>query len=613
MAFRKQDRSQVAGGQPLTAFAAQGIRQNLDAALDGRGRRVSLDFGGVRLASSRVMFAPLYRHPLSEGCTQLTAQALVTVADANVALGVTALTPTGLLHQVPTEVLNTSNALATLTLDTSSLPPGPVLLGLLLQSEIDRTSGKTDGYLAGSSPATDGDRWTFAAPVGLTNTERYVLEIQAVGATGDRYPEPFEVIWWDQDDAASVDEVRIWPPITRPSTSWNSEPYDVTLWNLGVLRLWSVSVQETAWASRGAVALRAGDPPAARAFQELHARAYQAHLRTAIRAAGVRPDPTDTETLTAAAGQRVHVGAVALPHDRYSYLTITYASGTTYRVTIHGVDTDVAATVDEATTLAAIASAINSAVSAVRSNCQATVSDGAVVLRPLIEPPRGDSMSGANAPTASIVSGTGTITLTVGQERGVAAAWVGNYQDDKASVDGDTATPRGKLRLAGCAIITSNERSAQTCRFALYAGLTTFDADEWDADEVYTNVAETDEEVLAGWAGVTLCEDAPTALYDCWRLLDFAYVAREPYRKALRWHTLRGLLPADAVQDLQRDGYLVQWDGAITETETGETHRLLKLTQIGSQESDEGARATLQSRRHVHHFGLCVWAEEVVR
>jgi hypothetical protein len=607
MSFKKIDAAGAAGGQPFDAFTLHGVLANQGAAYEGRARRAQVSFepgNEPRLASALPLVGLPVVWPLSPGCEEVQASLLVAVAD-----GAVRLRPVVSQGErdpwVGDEVaLTSSDGLAQLTYNTSGFS-GLVLLGVEVRSDLDDAEvDKFSLHETGDHAYLRSDTRVYlgsSANLALDDNTRYALRF-GPGAAGEAHdPEflpPATVFWWDRS-LANVDEVDIWPPYSRArEESWLGASIEISVHKLAQMRVYSMSVEETAFRARADLrdALRPGMAPAARTLRQLHKRNYEQHLRTKVHALGGYPDASATDRQ----GDKVTAQGVAVPFEDLFIVDVgVFDASTTYTVTISGTAHSTSGQASAAATRSALRTAIRSS------------SDNALVIARLL----GSSLvlsyrTAAQSPGISVsaTGGTGTITLTSTAARGLGAAWVGHYSDDKGVVDGETgdAANRCSLRVAALLLAAGSPGADELIEPTLTARLRSFDSGAWTGDSQTATLG----------SGPVLClrNDNDQArrslrLLRYWLSNQYSVSTLIP-RHGARWHTLRGMTPRWAF----REPWVSIIEGAVTDAQPAETHRLLRLLMVGSEFNVEGVGGIEPTApRLVECPTFTVWGSEEVR
>lgn len=606
MTFKKIDAAAAAGGQPFDAFTLHGVPANQDAAYGGRTRRASLAFepgNEPRLACLEPLVGLPVVWPLSPGCEEVQVSLLVLVAD-----GAVRLRPVVSQGErdpwVGDEVSATSSdGLVQLTFNTSGFS-GLVLLGVEVRSDID--DAEVDKFSlneTGDHAYLKSDTRVYlgsSANLVLDDNTRYAVRF-GPGAAGEAYdPEflpPVTIQWWDRS-LANVDEVDIWPPYSRArEQSWLGASIEITIHKIAQMKVYSLSVEETSFRARSDLrdALRPGMAPAARTLRQLHKRNYEQHLRTKVHAVGGYPDASATDRQ----GDKVTSQGVIVPFEDLFIVDVTsFDATTTYTVTISGTAHSTSGQASASATLSALRTAIRA------------TSDNALVLARIL----GSYLvlsyrTSAQSPTISVsaTGGTGAITLTSTAARGLGAAWVGHYSDDKGVVDGETGDTanRCSLRVAALLLAAGSPGQDETIEPTLTARMGSYSAGAWTDDSQTATLG----------AGPVLClrndnDQARRSLRLLRYLLSSQYsVSTAIPRQGPRWHTLRGMMPRFAF----REPWVSIIEGAVTDAQPAETHRLLRLLLVGSEFNADGGTVEPDAPRLVECPAFTVWGSEEVR
>lgn len=606
MSFKKIDQDAAAGGEPFDAFTLHGVLSNQDAAYTGRPRRCARAYATGNepiLASLTPMVGLPVLWPLSPGCQALKLSLLVTVAD-----GAARLRPVVSQGErapwVGEEVTVTSaDGLVELECDTTGFE-GLVLLGVEIRSDLD--DAEVDKFSlneTGDHAYLKDDRTVYlgsSANLTLDPDTRYALTF-GPGAAGESYdPEylpPSTVQWWNRA-AANVDQVEVWPPYSRAREgSWLGASIEIAVHKIAQVKVHSLAVEETAYATRADLrdALRPGMAPQARAVRQLHRRNHDQHLRTKVHSVGGLPDPG----LIDRQGDVVATqGAIAPFEDLFIVEVTTYDAATTYTVTISGTDHDVVAAGSAAATLAAL-----------RASIRASSDNALIVARTLGVYLVLSYRTPAQSPGLSVsAAGGGAITLTSTAARAVGASWLGDYADDEGVVDGETgdAAHRCGLRVALLLQAAGPPGLDEVIAPGVTARLTSYDSGAWGGD--------TQTESLGEARVLCLRDDndqARRALRTLRYILSSLYSTTSHIpRGGPRWHTLRGMTPLWAF----RAPWLTVFEGALTDDEPAATHRLLRLFAVGSQFGADGAGPVEEAGpRLLEVLAHTVWGAQEVR
>jgi hypothetical protein len=430
---------------------------------------------------------------------------------------------------------------------------------------------------------------------GCVDTKRYGVEIQ-IDSGGDvaEYGLPRNVIRYPS--TGSPDVVTVAPPLTpEEGEALDHLAVDVALYELGVLELHSITLQITPQPARSTAALATGRPARARAYGQVAQSLTQALQRAPIRACVGAADPAQADP----AGRLLATWGGLAPCRGYHVLTGTWATGTTYRVTI--TDGIVTGTVDIVTPadLGALYTSLETDInlsSGARRLVHA-VSYGTsvgVYLYPRV--------TSRLTVTTSILSGAGTLASRDTSDVILCAAPIlGVPSEIVSDLRGQSpaSVTRATLRAAVGLLATGSVGNDETLTVSLRLRLSTWGGSAWDADVVEGDEVEAQ----------VLCLRARRELYGARLPLantqPVVASGAEPSRSVPVWTTLLGTLP------LEHLGLITQVECGVLDTDPA-TIRRAELIARCPWISDEGARATLASPRHLHAWGATIYSAQEV-
>jgi hypothetical protein len=600
MPWRPIDLYAAGAGQPLDVLRA--VADNAEAIRAGRPVRLHLAWPARRrpiLASADARARVLCHLPALPGDVQVSARVRGLCADGGISLGLLTWQPGD-----PPPLWRAQDGLTLAPTGTDGVIPavslqgrgGAVALYLVHQSE-EGFAGADVYKRTGGNVVDSTYRSVLAlgSSASLDDGKRYGAQIQIDSAgdvPGSSFGPARTVLRYPSSNPHVITVAPpVWPDADAALEGLN---VDLLLYELGLFTLHSVVVEIAAPGERSTRALATGRNPRARSYGAIAGSLTESLKRAPVRGVIACADPTAADT----ADRPLAPWGAVVPLEDYTILAGTWATGTTYRVTISdGTNTaniDVVTPANLNALYGSLEAGINTSSVARRLVTADYITSVGVYVYP--------RTTATITITTSILSGTGT--LTADRRRDVCAGVIpvtGVTSETIRDLRGATAETltRGKLTMAlSCLATGASGAPDETLTVGLYLRLATWSGSAWETDVVEGDVVEVD---------VRCFRDRNRR--DSFEILNSLGMtqpqATTPPSSARVWSTLDGALPIDAL------GALTLATVGVEDTDPAAVRRC-ELWVRGAWISKEGARASLSSPRFLHVWGATLYTDQEV-
>ena len=289
--YKKIDRDAANGEEPYDAFLLRGISRNIEAAYEKRLRRGSQTWGvddRPTLASFYTCGIFLGFHLVSDGCNELTVEAIVDVDQVEMDFGASILNDVGVVTpDLGTTESPGSATILTFTLDVTGYGGRVVPVVFLYRSHKDTSTAQTDNVSGSVDRVVQLHKYQLTpAAFTLNAAKRYVLDwttefASATNSEAMDAPDTKNVLRLDTGNEVAY----VWPPFDNMNPGYQSEAYTVTLTEIGRCTLYGFGIYETDTETRSSMedVLRSGYPTSATVISELYRRSRdQFRTRTRI-------------------------------------------------------------------------------------------------------------------------------------------------------------------------------------------------------------------------------------------------------------------------------------------------------------------------------------------